>query len=613
MFRWFESRLDPFPATPPDQPPRGLWSYCWHYARDAKGLILAMAITSAALAGLEVWMFSVLGQLVDWLDEADRATFLADYGWAFAGMAIVVVLIIPALAHLNGLITHQGLMGPFPMRIRWLTHKYLLGQSLGFFQDDFAGRIATKLMQASLAVREVVLKMTDVLLYVVVYFLGTVALLGGSDWRLIVPMVVWLACYVAIMTYFLPRLADRSERQAEARATMTGRVVDSYSNVQTVKLFARQGREERFARDGMDGFLDTVFAQMRLVTGLQTSLYLLNALLVFAVGTLSVRLWLAQTVSLGEIAVAISIVLRQGGMAQWIMWEVSALFENIGTIRDGITTFARPHGVVDPPDAPDLDVVQGAVSFERIRFHYGKGGGVIEDLSLEIAPGEKVGLIGRSGAGKSTLVNLLLRFHDLEGGRILIDGQDIARVRQESLRAQIGMVTQEPGLLNRSIRDNIRYGAPEADEAAVRDAAARAHANGFIPDLRDTKGRSGYDAHVGDRGVKLSGGQRQRIAIARVFLKNAPILLLDEATSALDSEVEAAIQTGLADLMAGKTVIAIAHRLSTIASMDRLVVLDQGQIVEQGTHHDLLQAGGLYAHLWHRQSGGFIDAAAAAE
>ncbi|MBK5911690.1 multidrug ABC transporter ATP-binding protein [Rhodothalassium salexigens] len=613
MLRWFETRLEAFPSDQAEQPPRGLWAYCWHYARSAKGLIGAMAATSAAVAVLEVWLFAVLGQLVDWLDGADRATFLADYGWTLVGMSVVVLVVLPAMALLSGLVVHQGLLGPFPMRIRWLTHKYLLGQSLSFFQDDFAGRIATKLMQTSLAVREVVLKLTDVLLYVGVYFLGTLALLGGSDWRLMVPMVLWLLGYVAMMRFFLPRLQDRSERQADARADMTGRVVDSYANVQTVKLFARSGHEERYARDGMDGFLATVFAQMRLVTGLQTCLYTLNSLLVFAVAGLSIHLWLTEAVSLGEIAVAISIVLRQSGMAQWIMWEISALFENIGTIRDGIATFARPRAIVDRPDARALAVTQGAIRYDGVAFHYGKGSGVIDDLSLDIRAGERVGLIGRSGAGKSTLVNLLLRFHDVEAGRILIDGQDIAAVTQESLRRSIGMVTQEPGLLNRSVRDNIRFGNPEADDAAVWRAAERAHAAEFITGLVDHKGRTGLDAHVGDRGVKLSGGQRQRIAIARMFLKDAPILLLDEATSALDSEVEAAIQDSLAELMAGKTVIAIAHRLSTIASMDRLIVLDRGRVVEQGTHDDLLRAGGLYARLWQRQSGGFLTEEAAAE
>ncbi|MBB4212256.1 ATP-binding cassette subfamily B multidrug efflux pump [Rhodothalassium salexigens DSM 2132] len=613
MLRWFETRLEAFPSDPAEQPPRGLWAYCWHYARSAKGLIGAMAATSAAVAILEVWLFAVLGQLVDWLDGADRATFLAEYGWTLVGMSVVVLVVLPAMALLSGLVVHQGLLGPFPMRIRWLTHKYLLGQSLSFFQDDFAGRIATKLMQTSLAVREVVLKLTDVLLYVGVYFLGTLALLGGSDWRLMVPMVLWFLGYVAMMRFFLPRLQDRSERQADARADMTGRVVDSYANVQTVKLFARSGREERYARDGMDGFLATVFAQMRLVTGLQTCLYTLNSLLVFGVAGLSIHLWLTQAVSLGEIAVAISIVLRQSGMAQWIMWEISALFENIGTIRDGIATFARPRAIVDRPDARALTVTRGAIRYDGVAFHYGKGSGVIDDLTLEIGAGERVGLIGRSGAGKSTLVNLLLRFHDVEAGRILIDGQDIAAVTQESLRRSIGMVTQEPGLLNRSVRDNIRFGSPEACDTAVWRAAERAHAAEFITGLVDHKGRTGLDAHVGDRGVKLSGGQRQRIAIARMFLKDAPVLLLDEATSALDSEVEAAIQDSLAELMAGKTVIAIAHRLSTIASMDRLIVLDRGRIVEQGTHDDLLRAGGLYARLWQRQSGGFLTEEAAAE
>jgi len=612
MFRWFENLIEPFPEAEPTKPPSTLVAFCWHYSKPVWKPLAFMTFFSAAIALIEVSLFGFLGQIVDWLAAADRETFLQDErGWLIL-MGLVVLFGLPLLIVFDSLIIHQTLLGNFPMIMRWQSHRYLLGQSMSFYQDEFAGRVATKVMQSSLAVREAVMKVLDVLVYVGVYFLGIVVLVASSDWRLSMPLIVWFAGYVGLLRYFLPRLRKVSKKQADARSIMTGRVVDSYTNIQTVKLFAHARRELAYAREGMDGFLDTVHGQMRLVTQFHIGLYVLNALLLFSVGSAAIWLWLLDAVTLGAIAIAIGLVLRIGGMSQWIMWEMSALFENIGTVEDGMTTLARSRDVTDAPGAPVLQVSEGRISFDHVRFHYGKTTGVIEDLSLTIKPGEKVGLVGRSGAGKSTIVNLLLRFYDIEGGRILIDGQDIARVQQETLRAQIGMVTQDTSLLHRSVRDNIRYGRPDASEDEVIAAAKKAEAHEFILGLSDPEGRTGYDAHVGERGVKLSGGQRQRVAISRVLLKNAPILLLDEATSALDSDAEAAIQQSLYQLMEGKTVIAIAHRLSTIAAMDRLIVLEKGVIVEEGSHDVLSKGDGIYAQLWNRQSGGFIHSTAQA-
>ena len=606
MFGWFEQRLDPFPSEQPTEPPRTLLAFCLHFTRGSWSYLLIAGLLMAGIAIAEVWLFSFLGNIVDWLSEQNRETFLQTEGWKLAAMALVVMVLLPGLVLANSLVTYQTLMGNFPMRIRWLVHRYLLRQSMAFYQDEFAGRIATKLMQTALAVRECVIKLIDVLNYVIVYFLGTLLVVGIADWRLAVPMVLWFLGYLLMMRCFVPVMGKVAEEQADARSMMTGRIVDSYTNIQTVKLFSHAGRESSFAREGMDDFMTTVYRQMRLVTQINFSLYALNGVLLLSVAGLAIWLWVNEAVSVGVVAVAIGLVLRLWGMSQWILWEVSALFENIGTVQDGINSISRPQVVEDAPNAVPLKVTRGEIRFEEVRFHYGKGHGVMEHLNLHIRPGEKIGLVGRSGAGKSTLVNLLLRFYDVEGGRILIDGEDIAHVSQDSLRQHIGMVTQDTSLLHRSVRDNILYGRPDADEEMMLQAARRARTDAFIPDLRDAKGRQGYDAHVGERGVKLSGGQRQRIAIARVMLKDAPILILDEATSALDSEVEAAIQQSLNTLMEGKTVIAIAHRLSTIAEMDRLIVMDQGHIIEDGSHSELLARGGLYAQLWARQSGGFL-------
>lgn len=605
MLRWFESRLNPFPEEELQQPPGSLLAFCLYFTRGSWLWIALTAVLMASVALLEVWLFSFLGDVVNWLSVQNRETFLATEGWKLAGMALVI-LGLPLMVLLHSLLSFQVLMGNYPMRIRWMVHRYLLRQSLAFYQDEFAGRIATKLMQTSLAVRECVIKLIDVLNYVSIYFIGTLVILALADVRLVAPLLIWLAGYLLLMRFFIPVMGRVAQQQADARSIMTGRVVDAYTNIQTVKLFSHAQRESSYAREGMNDFLMTVHRQMRLVTGFNTSLYLLNSLLLLAVAGLSIWLWLGELISVGSVAVALGLVLRLSGMSQWIMWEVASLFENIGTVKDGIGTISKPQAIEDAPRAQPLQVRKGHIHFDQLRFHYGKEKGVIDRLSLEIKPGEKVGLVGRSGAGKSTLVNLLLRFYDLQGGRILIDGQNIAEVQQDSLRAAIGMVSQDTSLLHRSVRDNIRYGKPQATDEEVWQAARQAQADAFIPDLEDIQGRRGLDAHVGERGVKLSGGQRQRIAIARAMLKDAPLLILDEATSALDSEVEAAIQDTLNRLMQGKTVIAIAHRLSTIAQMDRLVVMDQGEVIEMGRHDELLAKGGVYAQLWARQSGGFL-------
>jgi ATP-binding cassette, subfamily B, multidrug efflux pump len=606
MFKWFEGLLDSFPAEEPNEPPKTLVAFCMHYTKGAWRPILVMAVLTAMIAIIEVSLFGFLGNIVDWLTQRRPETFFAEEGTKLLWIAAVALILMPLVALLQSLFIHQTLLGNYPMRIRWQVHRYLLKQSMAFYQDEFAGRIATKLMQTALAVRETVLKVLDVLNYVIVYFIGVLVLLSALSWQLTVPMLVWLAVYIGLLRYFIPRLKVISERQADARSMMTGRIVDSYTNIATVKLFSHARREVSYAREGMDEFLQTAYGQMRLVTMFHFLLYSINAILLVTVAWIGMSLWVAGAVTVGAVAVPVSLVLRMHGMSQWIMWEVSALFENIGTVEDGIRSISLPRLVSDADGAKPIAVAKGEIVFDNVNFHYGKTKGVIEGLNLRIAPGEKVGLVGRSGAGKSTLVNLLLRFYDLESGRILIDGQDISQVTQDSLRANIGMVTQDTSLLHRSVRDNILYGRPDASEAMLIEAATRAEAHGFVPALADAKDRMGYDAHVGERGVKLSGGQRQRIAIARVMLKDAPILIMDEATSALDSEVEAAIQENLYRLMENKTVIAIAHRLSTIAALDRLIVMDRGEVVEEGSHSQLIAKGGIYARLWARQSGGFL-------
>ncbi len=606
MFSWFESLLKPFPPELPERPPTTLMAFCRHYTRGVWPWIFLMSVLVAVLAAIEVMLFGFLGSIVDWLATAERATFLEREGDTLVLIGAVVLLGIPILSLAAALIKHQTVLGNYPMRIRWMAHRYLLRQSFGFYQDEFAGRIATKVMQTALGVRDAVLKMADVLVYVSVYFVGALVLVASFDWWIALPFACWLLAYIALLSRLLPRLHRVAREQADARSMMTGRIVDSYTNIMTVKLFAHARQEEQYAHDSMDGFMGTVHRMMRLVTALEVSVEVLNSLLLLAVGFAAIWSWLNGTATIGAIAVAVGLVLRMHGMSHWIMWELSSLFENVGMAHDGMKTISKVHTVTDQADAPDLAVTRGEIEFERVRFRYDGQDSVFEDFSLRIQSGEKVGIVGRSGAGKTTLMNILLRLFDVDGGRILIDGQDISTVDQESLRAQIGVVTQDTSLLHRSVRENIVYGRQDATEQEIVNAAKRANAHDYILELNDPEGRRGYDAHVGERGVKLSGGQRQRIAIARMFLKDAPILVLDEATSALDSEVEAAIQENLLKLMEGKTVIAIAHRLSTIAALDRLVVIDKGKIVQHGTHDELAREEGLYADLWKRQSGGFI-------
>ncbi len=606
MFKRFEGFTEPFPKSTPDQPPSGMFAFLRYYTRGYEKPLIIMSLMATIVAVVEVMLFGAMGQLVDWLSTSNPETFLQDNKSDLIFYGALLLVVMPILVILYSLLVHQTLLGNYPMSIRWLAHRYLLNQSLNFYQDDFAGRVATKVMQTSLAVRETVMKAMDVFVYVTVYFTSMIIMLATADWRLMIPMIVWLLAYIAIQIYFIPKLKDVASAQADARSTMTGRIVDSYTNIQTVKLFSHSQRETQYAEQGMKGFLNTVYRQMRLVTGFDVAVEISNYILVFSVAALSIYLWLDSAISVGAIAIAVSLALRVNGMSMWIMWEVGALFENMGTVVDGMKTLSKPIDIKDKPGAKDLVVTEGGIHFDNVSFHYGENKGVISHLDLNIKPGEKVGLVGRSGAGKSTLVNLLLRFHDVEDGSIKIDGQNISEVTQDSLRSKIGMVTQDTSLLHRSIRDNILYGNPDATEEDLLKATKQAHAHEFIETLTDPFGNVGYDAQVGERGVKLSGGQRQRIAISRVLLKDAPLLVLDEATSALDSEVEAAIQESLNELMQGKTVIAIAHRLSTIAQMDRLIVLDKGSIVEQGSHQELIANNGIYAQLWAHQTGGFI-------
>src|SRR5580700_6564135 len=609
MFRLFETVLNPTYQPARTEPPAGLAAFYWHFARQARGLFVGLFATGFLVAILDSMIPVFMGRVVALVTGSDPA-LLWEQSWrTLLGMAAVLLVVRPLALTSQNLITHQAISANVSNMIRWQAHWHVARQSWAFFQNDFAGRIASKVMQTGPAVRESLVALLTAVWYILVYGTSAALLLASADKWLALPVVLWFVGYVLVLRVFVPRMRDRSHDMSEARSVLTGRIVDAYTNILTVKLFARARDEDAYVRRAVDEHTGLFHASLRLNTLFALSLSSLNALLVVSTGGLAILLWTRGVVTVGTVAMALPLAWQIVNVAGWVAWQVTAIFENVGVVQEGMSTIARPIALTDRPDAAPLAVPRGEVKFENVRFGYGREIGLSDGLSLTVRAGEKIGLGGRSGAGKSTLVNLLLRFFDLEDGRILIDGQDIAAVTQESLRSQISVVTQDTSLLHRSIRDNIGYGRPDASEAEIIAAAKLAHADEFIPILEDWRGNYGFDAHVGERGVKLSGGQRQRIAIARVILRNAPILVLDEATSALDSEIEAAIQSSLDTLMAGKTVIAIAHRLSTIARMDRLVVLDRGRIAEQGTHDALLRLDGHYATLWRRQSGGFLDAA----
>ena len=606
IFNWFESRVEAYPEAVPLSPKKGLLPFVWSGMDGVRKWIAVLAVMTAGIGIMEALLFQFMGKVVDWLGRYTPETLFAEKGWALAGMALMMLFSI-CWIFIASNVRLQTLQGVFPMRLRWNFHRLMLGQSLGFYQDEFAGRVSAKVMQTALSLRDVVMTLADMVTYVLVYFITSGVILATLDGWLLLPFIGWIIGFALVMRFLIPKLGRTAAAQADARSLMTGRITDAYSNIATVKLFSHGAREAAYAKQSMEEFMVTVHAQMRLATMLHTCSFLVNTSLTLSTAALGIWLWHQGQVGVGAVATATAMALRVNGLSQYIMWESARLFENIGTVSDGMATLSKPQTILDKPNAPPLKVVRGEIKFDKVDFSYEAGKPLLQDFNLTIRPGEKIGLIGRSGAGKSTIVNLLLRFYEPQNGTISIDGQNVGDVTQESLRAQIGLVTQDTSLLHRSVRDNIVYGRPNATDEEMMQAARRAEAADFIPNLSDAKGRRGYDAHVGERGVKLSGGQRQRIAIARVMLKDAPILLLDEATSALDSEVEAAIQESLDKMMDGKTVIAIAHRLSTIAAMDRLIVLDKGHIVEQGTHAELLAQNGLYAKLWSRQSGGFLS------
>ncbi len=610
MFKWFQNLATPFPEQLISTPSKSFWTFAWSCTAGLRPYLLGMTIFTGLIAAFEAALFAMMGKIVDWLSSVPKDLLWQNYTTQLIGLAVVLILSTVFIV-MQTMFKHQTLAANFPMRMRWNFHRLMLNQSMSFYQDEFAGRVAAKVMQTALAVRDVWFIVADIMVYVVVYFGSMVGIVAYFNSLIAIPFLIWLAAYVASLSYFVPRLSKTSRMQADARSLMTGRITDAYTNISTVKLFSHAGREGAYAKDAMHEFIGTVHGQMELVSMVEIINHLLNMLLIIATGLSALYLWSKGEVSVGGVAAATAMSLRLNGISHWVMWEMTSLYEQVGTVQDGMNTLTTHNKIIDAIDAKPLQVNAGKIQFDTVDFSYGreiKDGhkALLKNLQLNIKPGEKVGLVGRSGAGKSTIVNLLLRFYEVESGSILIDNQNINSVTQNSLRASIGMVTQDTSLLHRSVRDNILYGRPNATEAEMIAAAKRAEAHEFILNLADAKGRTGYDAHVGERGVKLSGGQRQRIAIARVMLKDAPILLLDEATSALDSEVEAVIQSSLYDLMEGKTVIAIAHRLSTIAAMDRLIVLDDGQIIEEGSHKKLLAKKGLYASLWARQSGGFI-------
>ncbi|KRG33519.1 MULTISPECIES: ABC transporter ATP-binding protein [unclassified Psychrobacter] len=628
LFRFFETRLPAFPETPMPLPsPRdGMLKFLWACTNGLRGWLLIFMILSAGIGIYEAMLFAWIGNIVDWLGVYTPQNLWLEKGDMLLLM-LAVMIMSPLWIALSSFIHFQTLQGVFPMQMRWRFHQRMLGQSMQFYQDEFSGRISAKVMQTALAVRDTVMTVTDMFMYVTVYFITSGVILFNLDSLLLIPFIVWLVLVALTIWYFIPKLKQTAIVQADARALMTGRITDAYANIMTVKLFSHSRRELSYAKNAMGQFLGTVHAQMRWVSYLEVSTHLISVILVSSTAAIGLYLWQQGAVGVGAIAAATAMALRLNGLTRWIMWQTASLFESIGTVQDGMRTLSAPQKIIDKPNAPALKVTEGRIVFDHVDFSYENDSDAVEGDSLDtvktsatpttktklldnfyldIKPGEKIGLVGRSGAGKSTLVNLLLRFFDVDSGKILIDGQAIDEVTQESLRQQIGMVTQDTSLLHRTVRENIAYGRPDATDEEIITAAKQAQAWDFIKDLYDDKGNTGLDTQVGERGVKLSGGQRQRIAISRVMLKNAPILLLDEATSALDSEIEFAITESLNDIMTGKTVIAIAHRLSTIAALDRLVVMDKGQIIEQGSHDELLNLHGVYARLWHRQSGGFL-------
>lgn len=606
LYRRFERFINIFHDAPSDSPPTTVWSFYAYYLRQVWPSFAALLLVGLASALIEVALFSYLSRIIDLVNHSTPATLFSDNWPLLLWMGAVALILRPIFIALHDMLVHQSISPSMTSMIRWQHHNYVLRQSLNFFQNDFAGRIAQRIMQTGSSLRDSAVQLVDAIWHVLIYAVTSLVLFAGADWRLMIPLIVWMVAYSASLRFFVPRVKARSVVSSEARSKLMGTIVDGYTNIATIKLFAHSDLERQYAREAIQEQTDKTQHASRMVTSMDLTLSALNGLLIVSTSGLALWLWSQSLISVGAIALATGLVIRLVNMSGWIMWVVNGIFENIGMVQDGLNTIAQPLSVQDAPQAKQLKVTRGNIRFEDVRFDYGSGRQVINRLNLDIRPGEKIGLIGPSGAGKSTLVNLLLRLYDLNGGRIVIDDQDIAAVTQESLRSQIGMITQDTSLLHRSIRENLLYGRPDASEAELQLAIHRARADEFIPLLSDSQGRTGLDAHVGERGVKLSGGQRQRVAIARVLLKDAPILIMDEATSALDSEVEAAIQESLESLMQGKTVIAIAHRLSTIAKMDRLVVLDQGGIAEMGSHHELLARNGLYARLWQHQTGGFV-------